>query len=177
MRNMCGEVGNQVPGSGSSPGSHGGVPATTGEDGVRNTDQGWTVFQITSTPATLWAVGSDSCGPDRARTRSSSQLSGRRARARARELDAAIATPWRRSGGRRRARQPRTRGTSPPLPSRTALACSGLCSRPWGRRLVPRRRCRRELPTASIATHDQSGRWDREIGRRNGVLLCSEVQT
>ena len=72
MRNMCGEVGNQVPGSGSSPGSHGGVPATTGEDGVRNTDQGWTVFQITSTPATLLAVGSDSCGPDRARTRSSS---------------------------------------------------------------------------------------------------------
>ena len=91
MRNMCGEVGNQVPGSGSSPVSHGGVPATTGEDGVRNTDQGWTVFQITSTPATLLAVGSDSCGPDRARTRSSSQLSGRRARARARELDAAIA--------------------------------------------------------------------------------------
>jgi len=99
MRNMCGEVGNQVPGSGSSPGSHGGVPATTGEDGVRNTDQGWTVFQITSTPATLLAVGSDSCGPDRARTRSSSQLSGRRARAR--ELDAAIAMAevWRPSAG------------------------------------------------------------------------------
>ena len=79
-------------------------------------------------------------------------------------------SPWRRSGGRRRPRQPRTRGTSPPLPSRTALVCSGLCSRPWGRRLVPRLRCRRELPTASIATHDQSGRWDREIGRSTSVL-------
>ena len=87
--------------------------------------------------------------------------------------------PWRRSGGRRRARRPRTRGTSPPLPSRTALARSSLGSRPWGRRLVPRRRRRRELPTAasSIAARDRSGRWDRDIGRRNGVLLCSEVQT
>ena len=137
--NMRAEGGNQVPGCGSSPASQGMQPRRRPCDDRggrcwRNTDRGWTVFQIPSTPSTLLAVGLDSYGPDRARTRSS--FSGRRARARDREVDAASAMAEGFGGGRR-ARWPRTRGTSPPLPSRTALARSGLGSRPWGAQPAP----------------------------------------
>ena len=49
----------ESPARGGSPASPGGVPATTGVDGVSNTVH----------PCTVLAVGSDTFGPDRARTR------------------------------------------------------------------------------------------------------------
>ena len=43
-------------------------PPPRDEQGGRGRDRGWTVFEIPSTLASLRAVGSKTCGPDRALT-------------------------------------------------------------------------------------------------------------
>ena len=109
--------------------------ASTGADGIRNPDRGWTVFELPSTLGSFLYVRSSMCGPDRAG-------GGQdwvvviicQAAAAARELDAAAhrrhgggrtprsAAPLERGGPRPRDHRRRKRGSSSPLPWRTALA-------------------------------------------------------
>ena len=64
-----GEGGDLIPGARRLSGEPGGVPATTGVDGTQKYRPGVDGVSNTVQPCTVLAVGSDTFGPDRARTR------------------------------------------------------------------------------------------------------------
>jgi hypothetical protein len=105
-----------------SPISFAGVTCTPRR--APNADRGWTLFEIPSTPGSLPAVGSATCGPDRARfaragTRSSSSVLWQPAGSR-------VAPCWRPEGGSAMQRRCSGSVSTPPADDAGDLAAPSL---------------------------------------------------